>query len=140
MMAHRPPPSHLVLPQRAAWLAAPYRPPCLGPYRAQTMQCRSVSQCSAGVPLRATRCGYGGLMRCDDFNATMWRRGINYLLAEMRGDSLGPLRARMMPCPTPRSPEPSGEAETSLEGSGKARSAFIGSARPEPVPQPSGGA
>jgi hypothetical protein len=70
-------------------------------------------------------------MRCDDFNATMWRRGINCLLAETRGDSLGPLRARMMPCPTPRSPEPLGKAETSLEGSGKARSAFIGPAGPE---------
>jgi hypothetical protein len=31
-----------------------------------------------------------------------WHHGINCLLARVRGDSLGPPRARMMPRPTPR--------------------------------------
>jgi hypothetical protein len=74
----------------------------------------------------------------DDFNATIWCHGINCLLAEMRGDSLGPPRAWMISCPTPKFPRDIGRGGDSLEGSGEARLAFIGPAGPEPVPQPSG--
>jgi hypothetical protein len=68
------------------------------------VQCWSVGQSSAGAPLRVTRHGYGGLMGRDDFNAMTWHHDINCLLAETRRDSLGPPRARIMSCLTPRSP------------------------------------
>jgi hypothetical protein len=105
MTARHPPGHHILFCHSTQHgLRRPPRPPCLGPYRAQMVQCWSVGQSSIGAPLRVTRHGYDGHMGRDNFNATTWHRNINYLLAETRRDNLGPPRARIISCLTPRFP------------------------------------
>jgi hypothetical protein len=121
MMACHPSDHHIMFCHSTQHgLQRPPWPPCLGPCRAQMVQCWSIGQCSAGAPLRVTRRGYDGLMGRDDFNAVTWRCSINCLLAETRGDSLGPSRAQMMPCLTPRFPT-SHRARWRLPWNGRAR-------------------
>jgi hypothetical protein len=56
MMARRPPCRHILFCHNAQrGMRRPPWPPCLGPYRVQTMQCWSTGQSGMGAPLRVTR-------------------------------------------------------------------------------------